>query len=296
MDPRPFSRARLVEQLHALGVRPGGVLLVHTSYRAVRPVEGGPEGLISALAEALGRNGTLVMPSWSGSDDEPFRPDRTPSDVDLGVVADTFRRMPGVRRAAHQHAFAALGPAAAEILRDPLPLPPHIAESPVGRVWELDGQILLLGVNHDADTTIHLAEILGGAPYRVPKYFTVREDGRSRRIEYGENDHCCRRFVLADEWLRGAGLQTEGRIGNAAARLARSRDVVDAVVARLRDDPLLFLHDESVGCEECDEARASVDGPAATWLADYVSASVPIQRLRDWATPLGLEIRSPDVG
>lgn len=263
-EAKPFTRARLVAQLRSLGVRPGGVLLVHTSYRAVRPVEGGPEGLIAALAEAVDTGGTLVMPSWSGSDEEPFRPDRTPADADLGVVADTFWRMPGVRRGAHQHAFAALGPAAAEILRDTLPLPPHVPESPVGRVWELDGQILLLGVNHDADTTIHLAEILGGAPYRVPKHFTVLQDGRPRRIEYGENDHCCRRFVLADEWLRGAGLQTEGRIGNAAARLARSRDVVDTVVERLRDDPLLFLHDESVGCDECDEARASVDGPAST--------------------------------
>ncbi len=264
MDTRPFTRARLVEQLHALGVRHGGVLLVHTSYRAVRPVEGGPEGLIAALAPAVGRGGTLVMPSWSGSDDEPFRPDRTPADADLGVVADTFWRTPGVRRSTHQHAFAALGPAGADILRDPLPLPPHVPESPVGRVWELDGQILLLGVNHDADTTIHLAEILGGAPYRVRKHFTVLEDGRPRRIEYRENDHCCRRFVLVDEWLRSARLQTEGRIGNATARLARSRDIVDTVVERLRDDPLLFLHDESAGCEECDEARESVDGPAAT--------------------------------
>lgn len=260
MSTRPFTRARLVEQLHALGVRPGGVVLVHTSYRAIRPVEGGPEGLIAALAEAVGGDGTLVMPSWSGFDDEPFRPDRTPADAGLGVVADTFWRTPGVRRSTHQHAFAAVGPAAAKILRDALPLPPHIPESPVGRVWELDGQILLLGVNHDADTTIHLAEILGGAPYRVPKRFTVLEDGRPRRIQYGENDHCCRRFVLVDEWLRSARLQAEGRVGNATARLARSRDVVATVVERLREEPLLFLHGDTVGCEECDEARASVGG------------------------------------
>lgn len=53
-EAKPFTRARLVAQLHELGVRPGGVLLVHTSYRAVRPVEDGPTGLIAALAEAVG--------------------------------------------------------------------------------------------------------------------------------------------------------------------------------------------------------------------------------------------------
>jgi len=64
---REIPRAAVTAQLHALGVEPGGVLLVHTSYRAVRPVEGGPPGLIEALRAALGPEGTLVMPSW-GSD------------------------------------------------------------------------------------------------------------------------------------------------------------------------------------------------------------------------------------
>ena len=50
-------------------------------------------------------------------------------------------------------------------------------------------------------------ELLGGAPYRVPKHCTVRgADGRPVRVEYGENDHCCARFALADGWLRARGL------------------------------------------------------------------------------------------
>ena len=68
-----ISRTELRAQLGALGVG-GGVLLVHTSFRATRPVEGGPLGLITALREAVGPAGTLVMPSWSGNDDEPFDP------------------------------------------------------------------------------------------------------------------------------------------------------------------------------------------------------------------------------
>jgi aminoglycoside N3'-acetyltransferase len=256
------SRAEVVDQLHQLGVGEGGVLLLHTSFRAVRPVEGGPVGLIAALRGALGPDGTLVMPSWSGDDDHPFDPLTTPTPPSLGVVADTFWRLPGVLRSDHFHAFAAAGPEAARVTSDPLPLPPHIPESPVGRVHDLDGQVLLLGVGHDADTTLHLAELLAGVPYRVPSYCTVLQDGRPVRIDYGENDHCCERFGFADEWLRARGLQAEGRVGHAHARLARARDIVEVTLERLARDPLLFLHPPSAGCAECDRSRKSVKGEA----------------------------------
>ena len=252
------SRAEVADQLRELGVEPGGVLLVHTSFRAVRPVEGGPVGLIGALRDALGPDGTLVMPSWSGNDDEPFDPLATPAPPSLGVVADTFWRLPGVLRSSHSQAFAAAGPEAARVTSDPLPLPPHIPASPVGRVHDLDGQVLLLGVGHDADTTLHLAELLAGVPYRVPSYCTVLQDGQPVRIDYEENDHCCQRFAFADEWLRARGLQFEGRVGHAHTRLARARHIVEVALDRLVRDPLLFLHPASAGCGECDRARQSV--------------------------------------
>jgi aminoglycoside N3'-acetyltransferase len=253
------DRAALTAQLRELGVRDGDVLLVHTSFRAVRPVDGGPAGLIAALRDALGRNGTLVMPSWGGDDDLPFDPATDPANPDLGIVADTFWRLPGVVRSRHVHAFAAAGPAAEHITADPLPLPPHLPASPVGRVYDLDGKVLLLGVGHDADTTIHLAELIAGVPYGVPRHCTVLgPEGDAVRMDYRENDHCCRRFALADDWLRERGLQREGTVGRAHARLVRARDVVEVVVERLGRDPLVFLHQPSAGCAECDEARASL--------------------------------------
>lgn len=248
-------------QLRRLGVKRGGVLLVHISFRAVRPIEGGPLGLIDALREALGSEGTLVMPSWTELDDEPFDALSTPSARDLGVVAQTFWRLPGVRRSNHFHAFAAAGPQAELITADPLPLPPHIAASPVGRVHDLDGQVLLLGVGHDANTTLHLAEIVANVPYRTPSYCTVLENGRATRIEYAENNHCCVRFALADDWLRARGLQVEGRIGQAHARLFKSRDIVSVALEKLSVNPLLFLHPVAAGCVECDAARQTVDMP-----------------------------------
>ena len=255
---KDLNRAEVVAQLHRLGVKRGGVLLVHTSFRAVRPIEGGPPGLIDALRAALGPDGTLVMPSWTELDDEPFDALTTPSARDLGVVAQTFWRMPGVLRSEHFHAFAAAGPLAAVINADALPLPPHIPASPVGRVHDLDGQVLLLGVGHDANTTLHLAELIANVPYRTPSYCTVLENGRATRIDYGENNHCCAGFALADDWLRARGLQTEGRVGQAHCRLSRSRDIVSVAVEKLSMDPLLFLHPVEAGCEECDEARQTL--------------------------------------
>ncbi len=230
---------------------------MHCAFRAVPPVEGGPLGLIAALRDALGQGGTLVMPSWPGDDDSPFDPLTTPADPDLGILASLFWRQPGVQRSAHGHAFAAIGPRAARILADPLPLPPHRPQSPVGRVHELDGQVLLLGVGHDANTTLHLAECLAGVLYRLAKSMTVRLSGRPVRLDYGENDHCCQRFELADDWLRAHRCQSEGRVGHAHARLARSRDVVALACEQLARDPLLFLHPATAGCAECDAARAS---------------------------------------
>lgn len=253
-----ISQAELVRQLQALGVQRGGVLLVHTSFRAVRPVEGGPLGLIEALRDVLGRDGTLVMPSWTGDDNEPFERATTPASSDLGIVADTFWRQPGVVRSDHCFAAAAVGPHAAAITADPLPLPPHIPASPAGRVHDLDGEVLLLGVDHDANTTVHLAEILAGVPYGVAHHCTVLGNGRPVRVDYRENDHCCRRFNLVDDPLRAGHLQSEGPVGQAHARLTRSRDIVTIALELLKQDALVFLHPPEAGCAECDAARASI--------------------------------------
>jgi aminoglycoside N3'-acetyltransferase len=175
----------------------------------------------------------------------------------MGVVADTFWRRPGVLRSDSPHAFAALGPQA-ETITAPHPVEtPHGIDSPVGRVHDLDGKVLLLGTGHDANTTIHLAENMAGVRYRRPKYVTVLQGGQPSRLEYAEIDHCCQNFSFVGEWLTAKGLQRQGRIGNAIALLARSRHIVDVAVARLRGNETVFLHTPGVDAE-CDEARASM--------------------------------------
>lgn len=251
-----ISQQQLIDQLHELGVQPGGVLLVHTAFSKVRPVEGGPSGLIAALEAALGETGTLVMPSLSGDDEHVFDPRNTPTE-DMGIVAETFWRLPQVLRSDSPHAFAASGPLAARITAPHPPDVPHGLDSPVGRVYELDGQVLLLGVGHSANTTIHLAENLAGVRYRIRKYLTILKDGQPARLDYGEIDHCCQNFNLLDSWLDERGLQRKGAVGHAEARLIRSRDIVRVALEHLRADETIFLHPPGVD-EECDLARQSL--------------------------------------
>ena len=256
MTRQTIPLAAVTEHLRALGVERGGVLLLHTSFSNVAPIEDGPLGLIAALRDALGPAGTLVMPSMSDDDDQPFDPRRT-SCIGMGVVAESFWKLPGVLRSDSPHAFAAIGPGAAHITADhPLEVP-HGPDSPVGRVHDLDGQVLLLGVGHDADTTVHLAETIAGVRYRLPKYATVLRAGVPTRCEYREIDHCCQSFNLVDGWLEAEGRQRRGIVGHAEARLARSRDIVDVAVRRLRENETVFLHPPGVDAE-CDEARSSI--------------------------------------
>ena len=252
-----FQIEEVAAQLRALGVRAGGVLQVHTSFREVRPIEGGPAGLIAALRLALGPAGTLVMPTMSDGECL-FDPKSTPS-VDMGITAETFWRQPGVVRSSHPGgSFAAAGPLADAICA-PQPLaPPHGLVSPPGRVYELGGQVLLIGVQHSEDTLLHVAESLAGVPYSVEYPCVVEVAGVPQRVMVPETDHCCVGFRRMDPWLESRGLQRRGRVGNAEARLAEARDVVGLAVAQMKLDPLVFLCAPEAGCEACDAARSSV--------------------------------------
>ncbi len=256
MQHQIISQEQLTHQLLNLGVMPGGVLLVHCAFSRVKPVQDGPVGLITALLAALGPEGTLVMPSMSDDDDHPFDPEQTPC-AGMGVVADTFWRRPGVLRSDSPHAFAARGPQASQITA-PHPVDvPHGLDSPAGRVYELDGQVLLLGVGHDANTTIHLAESLAGVRYRRPKYVHLLKAGQVTRFDYAEIDHCCENFKRVDGWLEAEKLQHRGRVGYAEARLIRSRDIVKVVTQQIQNNETVFLHPPGVD-DDCDEARASL--------------------------------------
>lgn len=180
MSLLPPTRASLAADLTALGVRPGGIVLVHSSLRAIGWVCGGAEAVVLALRDVLGPDGTLVVPAHTPVNSDParwvhppvpvewwdviraetpaFEPARTPSRA-MGAIAEQVRTWPGARRSDHpQVSFAALGPHAAEITEGHA-LGDGLGEtSPLGRLHRLGADIVMLGTGWDTCTAFHLAE------------------------------------------------------------------------------------------------------------------------------------------
>jgi aminoglycoside 3-N-acetyltransferase len=67
-DIRPVTRSDLARDLRGLGVRPGGVLMVHTRMSAIGWVVGGAQTVVTALLDVLGPAGTLMAyVGWNDS-------------------------------------------------------------------------------------------------------------------------------------------------------------------------------------------------------------------------------------
>jgi len=242
----------LVADLRALGVREGTVLLVHASLGAVGWVAGGEQALLEALTETVGAAGTLVMPaqSWQLCDpaylNQPevprarwpdvraalpaFDPDRTPTRT-MGSLAELFRSQPGTLRSAHPHrSFVASGPAAREIVAT------HDLDSPVGErsplsaLVALGGWVLLLGVGHTKNTTLHLAEHRCDYPgkHMVRNAGPIVIDGERTWAQWDE-------LWVADDdfdavgaaFAASTGLVRSAPVGQATALLLPQRDLVE---------------------------------------------------------------------
>ena len=110
------TQGRITTGLRELGVKPGGILMVHSSLSALGYVPGGTRTVVESLRHALEPNGTLVMPthSWEVMEKKGcriFDARSTPSCV--GAITEAFRAMPSVKRSLHPtHSVAAIGPLA----------------------------------------------------------------------------------------------------------------------------------------------------------------------------------------
>ncbi|MEU1469061.1 AAC(3) family N-acetyltransferase [Streptomyces sp. NPDC005761] len=209
MSAAPHSRTLLSQELAALGVERGGVLMVHASLSAVGAVDGGAEAVAAGLRDALGPEGTLVVPSFTpensdtspqyralvhGLDDRereavraamPAFDPATTAAPSMGRLSETVRLTPGAARSAHpQTSFAALGPLAGHVVAEHRP-DCHLGEdSPLARLHELRAQILLLGTGFGSCTAFHLAEYRVPSPPRRTYRCVVRDGDRRRWWEY----------------------------------------------------------------------------------------------------------------
>ncbi|MDE0553016.1 MAG: AAC(3) family N-acetyltransferase [Candidatus Poribacteria bacterium] len=180
------TAASLQADFKALGIEKGTVLLVHSSLSAMGWVCGGAVAVILAFQEVLGEVGTLVMPTHSTDLSDPsqwknppvpeswwqtiretmpaYDPDLTPT-RSMGKIAETFRKQKGVLRSMHpQSSFCARGPKASYVIHNHSLAFGMGENSPLARIYDLDGSVLLLGVGHSSNTSIHLAEYRADFP------------------------------------------------------------------------------------------------------------------------------------
>ena len=240
----------MVSDLRALGVRPGGLLLVHSSLSSLGYVRGGREAVIRALTGALGRDGTLVMPthSWELMENggRVFDSRETPSCV--GAITELFRKMPGVQRSLHPtHSVAAIGPLARELIQDhQYAATPCGAGTPYEKLLNLDGQILFLGAKLDSNSAYHTIEALGQVPYLMKPsqdYFSLIDatGQQTKRYVHRHEAAIPRRF---NEWgplLETKGVLVRGNVGKAPSQLMQGKPFLDVMMEMVAADPLMFL-------------------------------------------------------
>ncbi len=241
--------SKLVNDLLALGVRPGGVLLVHSSLRSLGPLHGGAETVVQGLLEALGPSGTLLMPALSyasvGAQSPFFDVKNTPSCV--GALPEYFRTRPGTVRSVHPtHSVCSQGARVEELLgQHHLSTTPCGPESPFARLPGVDGQILFLGCGLRPNTSMHAIEERVIPLYLygdVIEYRVTFTNGNQRQMQV--RCHNFRGWIQRYDRVEGLLASPDLRYGNvlqAHCHLVESAGLWQAVLAKLKEDPIYFV-------------------------------------------------------
>lgn len=251
-----ISSRDILDGLKQLGVRAGDLLVVHSSLSSFGHVDGGADAVVDALVGAVSPGGSVFVPTYTYAK-LPFDVATTPS-FD-GAITEAVRRRPGASRSHHPtHSLAGVGPDAAAILKGHENTTPFGPDSPLWRLWQRDARVLLIGVDHRANSMIHVAEESLQLAYldrtRVAPILTP--DGTVKEIVIRRGG-CSATFNRIDGPLRTAGQVREVLVGQSRLMLANARDIVETAAAMMRRDPAALLCDR-VECEICQTAKQRV--------------------------------------
>jgi len=240
-------------------------VIAHASLRAFGLIDGGAESLSHTL---LASSRGVIMPAFTyktmvtpgvgprdnglryGSDEglnrmaEPFHP-RMPVDPMIGALAETLRRHPSARRTFHPiQSFAGVNTDAVlhtQTIHSPL--------APIGALAEQDGWVLLLGVDHTVNTSIHYAEKLAGR-----RQFVRWAMLKDRIIECPGFPGDSSGFNQIADDLEKAVRRVE--IGHALIQAIPLKALIKTVVERIKQDPLALLCQRE-DCERCNAVRTA---------------------------------------
>lgn len=162
--------SRLFRQhLEELGLLPGDTVLVHASFSSLKSDGISPQEILEWFLAYLGEEGTLCMPALSYKYVNKQNPcfDQRLTGSCVGILPETFRLMPGVRRSLHPtHSVCAVGKHTTALLEkhhlDQTPCGKH---SPFSLLPELGGKILMLGCGLNTNTSMHAIEEQVEPPY-----------------------------------------------------------------------------------------------------------------------------------
>ena len=241
------TKEDIKQGLERLGIRPGCILGVHSSLGSFGHVVGGANTVLEALFENVGPDGTIVMSTYLLTRPIPLTEQDTASgltwkvrriafdDLDtpsgMGIIADTFKRRRDVVRWYHPvHSLTAWGKDAAIYCQGFKPL------------VEAGGSILLLGVQMDRCSALHLAEEQVQLPdeiqrlmeWEVPEelhqVYPSKEWAIGGKGSWGD-------FLIVQQEAEKLGLITNGMIGLAAARLFSAGPMVALYKKLLEENP-----------------------------------------------------------
>ena len=254
--------------LRELGLTESSRVMVHASLAAFGPVRGGAQTVVGALTSFCP---LVVMPAftyqcmvwplvgppdnaatYTGHEEENANAEisRTnlPVHPNLGVVAETLRQMRDARRSTHPLlSFVAVGAEAEAVLAlqnlaEPLGLLAYLEEA--------QGDVLLLGVNHTANTSIHYAEARAGR-----KQFTRWALTRQSIVECPAFPGCSDGFEAIAAHAQAFTRSTQ--IGAARVQRIPLPDLLRTAEELIHSDPAALLCSRP-DCERCNAVRASL--------------------------------------
>lgn len=278
------------------GVRPGDILIVHSSMKSLGWVQGGPGAVVAAIQAAVtclppapacpclaaagrqvrqvrqvrrGRQaerGTILMPVFTAPAPDGFfdilgSPSRT------GLISEIFRRSPGVVRSHHPtHSVAAWGSRAAELAAGHDRTSGLGVGSPFHKAATAGASILMIGCRITACSLIHVAEAIVRVPYIGKVCYAgydrtltlVDESGRREEVPPRDVPTDSAGFTVVAEGLDRRGLLGRCRLGSAECLKFRGCDALDVAVGLLRADPAALLC-RNAACPVCVPARRTVD-------------------------------------